>query len=158
MFPSPCSGFVPVASRGSGQPSVWSGNMSGSIRADAVTTDRNIVPGSGIDIVLCEVCNTPSLASRLASCCLWRAEGDAERAHGSRTNRPAQTARRRCPRCMTCKRSPSLWMNAEPVPTGWRPLRVLTRHASRCRLGSCVFSCSDSDSGSRSSLRSLASS
>ena len=36
--------------------------MCGSIRADTVTTDRNIVPGSRIDIVLCEVCNTPSLA------------------------------------------------------------------------------------------------
>ncbi len=35
--------------------------MCGSIRADAVATDRNIVPGSCIDIVLCEVCNTPSL-------------------------------------------------------------------------------------------------
>ena len=35
--------------------------MCGSIRADAVTTDRNIVPGSHVDIVLCEVCNTPSL-------------------------------------------------------------------------------------------------
>ena len=55
MFPSPCSGLAPVASRDFGQPSVWSGNMSERIRADAVTNNRNIVPGIGLDIVLCEV-------------------------------------------------------------------------------------------------------
>ena len=31
------------------------------IRADEVTTDRNTIHGSHLDIVLYEVCNTPSL-------------------------------------------------------------------------------------------------
>ncbi len=40
---------------------MWSGNKCGNIRADAAIADRCIGPGSRIDIVLCEVCNTPSL-------------------------------------------------------------------------------------------------
>ena len=35
--------------------------MCGSIRADAVIADRCIGPDSCVDIVLCEVCKTPSL-------------------------------------------------------------------------------------------------
>ena len=54
MFPSRCSGFVPVASRGFGQPSVWSGNMCRCLSADAVTSDRNTI--------------TPSTAAVSASC------------------------------------------------------------------------------------------
>ena len=75
MFPSPCSGLVPVASRGFGQASVWSGNMCGSIRADAVIADRCIGPGSRVDIVLCAVCKTPSLVCFAPSVMLPLATG-----------------------------------------------------------------------------------
>lgn len=43
--------------------------MCGCLSADAVTTDRDTVPGSNLDLVLCEVCNTPSLVT----CSLCRA-------------------------------------------------------------------------------------
>lgn len=104
MFPSPCSDLVPVASRGFGQTSVWSGNIAeafvptwwpptGTSSPAAASTSR------------CAKCATlpRPLASRPASCYLRPPEDDAERAHGSLADRPAQTPRRLSPRGMTLR-------------------------------------------------------
>ena len=118
MFPSPCSGLVPVASRGVDEPSVWNVNVCGRLHADAMTTDRNIIYGNGLGIVLCEVCNTPSLVCFASvSCYLRRPEGDAKQLMDRGPVVSLKTPRRLCPRSMTCERSPSSWLNAEPVPT-----------------------------------------
>ena len=86
MFPSRCSGFVPVASRGFGQPSVWSGNMCRCLSADAVTSDRNTI--------------TPSTAAVSASC---RAKCTTlPYAHGWWAGRLAQTPRRLCLQSVFC--------------------------------------------------------
>ena len=135
MFPSPCSGLVPVASSGFGQNSVRSGNMSGSIGVDAVIAGRCIGLGSRIDIVLCKCARLLARLLRARRHVVSGCRKAMRNAHVLRINRSAQTPRRLCPCCMTHERSPSLRMNPGPVPTGWRPLWVLTRHTAGCWPG-----------------------
>lgn len=130
MFPSPCSGLVPVASSGFGQASVWSGNWCGGIRVDAVIAGRCIAPGNRIDIVLCEVLRTPSLVCFAPGGHVVSSDGKAMRnAHVLRMNRSAQTPRRLCRRSMTSERSSSLRLNAGPGSDGLAPVKDFTRHS-----------------------------
>ena len=77
--------------------------MCGCLSADAVTTDRDTVPGSGLDIVLCEVCNTPSLVCAAPGVMLPHATGRTTR-NVLMDRRPVvslKTPRGLCPRSMT---------------------------------------------------------
>ncbi len=137
MFPSPCSGLVPVASRGFGQTSVRAERQHGTgAFASTRWAPADASAWAAASTSLCARC--ARLLARLLRTRRHVVSGDRavmRNAHVLRINRSAQTPRRLCRRRMTCERSPSLWMNAGSVPTGWRPLWVFTRHTAGCWPG-----------------------
>ena len=110
--------------------------MCGTIRADAVIADRCIGPGSRVDIVLCEGCSTPLPACFAPGVMLPPPpEDDAERAHGSRAGCPAQNATAALPSLHDLRTFTIIVDERRSGSDGLAPVKVLTRHASRCRAG-----------------------